>query len=120
MSVQIAAFPSQPATIQSATLDGVSYHLRLTWNYRLAAWYLDLWTLDMTPIRLGQRLSPGWSPTAGYDLPDAPAGQLYVRGLDGYARDDLGAGLVLLYFTEAELQAGAATLPGDPTVVVTL
>lgn len=120
MSTQIAAFPSQPALIQSVTLDGVSFRLRLTYRYRCASWYLDLWTLDMTPLLLGQRLSPGWSPTAGYDLPDGPTGWFYVRGIDGYARDDLGAGLVLSYFNRADLAAAKALLPTIDPVVITL
>ena len=120
MSVSLRAFPTQPATIQTVSLDGVSFRVRLTYRYRLSAWYLDLWTLDMTPLLLGQRLSAGWSPTAGYDLPDGPNGYLYVSGLDGYARDDLGAGLQLLYFTRAEMADAAALLPAEAPVVVTL
>ena len=68
MSVRISTFPTQPAAIQTVTLDDVSFRLRLTYRYRCAAWYLDLWTLDMAPLLLGQRLSPGWMPNAGYDL----------------------------------------------------
>lgn len=118
MSVQIATFAAQPAAIQSVTLDGVQFRLRLTYRYRCAAWYLDLWTLDMTPLLLGQRLAAGWSPTAGYDLVDGPDGWLYVRGADGYDRADLGSGLVLLYFSQAEMEAAAAAAEEiDPVVI---
>jgi hypothetical protein len=118
MSVRIATFPTQPAAIQTATLDGVSFRLRLTYRYRCAAWYLDLWTLDMAPLLLGQRLSPGWMPNAGYDLPDGPDGFLFVSGADGYARDDLGGGIVLRYYSRAELAAAKALLSViDPVVI---
>lgn len=118
MSVQIAAFPAQPAAIQSVTLDGVTFRLRLTYRYRCAGWYLDLWTLEGTPLLLSQRLSAGWSPTAGYDLVDGPDGWFYVRGADGYARDDLGGPLVLVYFSRAEMETAAAAVETiDPVVI---
>lgn len=118
MSRRLSVQPTQPSALQTVTLDGVPFRVRLTYRYRLAAWYLDLWTIDMTPLALGRRLSAGWMPLAGYDLPDGPDGFFYVRGSDGYDRLDLGGTVQLIYFSRAELAAAKALRPTlDPVVI---
>lgn len=107
MGVEISTFPTLPASLQTVTLEGAQYQLRLTWRHRCQAWYLDLFTLAGVPLVLGRRLSPGWSPTMGLVIEDGPGGYLYVRGRDSYAREDLGATLRLLYYTAAEVAAVA-------------
>lgn len=105
MGVELSTFPSLPSSIQTMTLDGAQFRLRLTWRHRNQGWYLDLWTLAGTPLLLGRRLSAGWSPNLALVLEDGPDGFLYVRGLDGYAREDLGTSLRLMYYPASEIAA---------------
>jgi hypothetical protein len=48
---------------------------------------------------------------------DAPGGYLYVRGVDGYERDDLGEGLQIVYYAADEVTRAGAT---GPDLTVTL
>lgn len=115
----IATFPAIARTIQTVTIGESQYRLGLTWRERTASWYLDLAALDGTPLALGVRLSAGWAPLAGLLIEDGPSGgMLYVRGLDGYARADLGDGLRLLWYTDAEIEAARAADDDAPIIVI--
>ena len=96
---------------QKVTLDGEEYRAVLTWRQRTRSWYLDLYLADGTPVALGRRFSPGWSPVRGSTSEDLPPGSFVVAGQDGYRRSDLGRDLVLRYYTENEI-AGLPQ-PGD-------
>lgn len=120
MPLQLSTFPALPATTQTVTLDGAQYRVRLTWRHRCRAWYMDLLALDETPLVLGRRLSPGWSPNMGMVLDAGPPGLFFVRGSDDYARADLGTNLVLMYYSQAELQAVAAAAATSDGLTVTL
>jgi hypothetical protein len=113
MGLELATFPALPAHVQTVTLDGVQFRLRLTWRRRCQAWYLDLWTLAGTALALGRRLSPGWMPLLGLVLEDGPDGYLLVRGEDGYTRDQLGEDVQLVYYSRAEMQAAQAAAAAD-------
>lgn len=105
MPKRIQAFPSLRQHRQSVQLDGVSYFLVLTWRERLQSWYMDLYTNDNTPVYLGRRLSPQWSPNANLSVTNGPPGLFWVVGPDPYNRVDLGGNLRLYYYTAAELGA---------------
>lgn len=111
MGQRIATFPAQADTVQTVTLSGVQYSLRLVWRDRCAAWYMDLSTAAGVDIVKGRRLSAGWCPLVSLSSEEAPAGYLYVRGVDGYARDDLGGGLQLLFYGADEVTRAGATGP---------
>lgn len=116
MGVQLSTFPALPASIQTVTLEDEQFRVRLTWRHRCQAWYMDLYALDETPLLLGRRLSAGWSPNAGLVIENGPAGYFLVRGLDDYAREDLGANLRLLYYTSDEV-AAVASAAAEPLLV---
>ena len=118
MGLVVSTFPALPAFKQTLTLESTQYRLRLTWRARLQGWYADLYLLDETPLALGRRLSAGWGPFFGLSLPDGPDGLFVVRGVDGYARADLGDALKLLYYTRAELAAAAPEAEADVFVRV--
>ncbi len=117
MGLQLSAFPSLPQSTQTVTLEGTQFRARFTWRHRCQAWYLDLYSLDGTAIALGRRLSPGWGPVFGLSVVEGPEGLLLVHGTDGYAREDLGAGLHVRYFTRDELRAAQAAEEDDGVVI---
>ena len=120
MAVRITAYPSQFTHTQTVNLDGTDYKVRLQWVARTRGWYLSLFTLDDSAIIEGQRLSAGYSPTAGYRIPDGPPGQFYVRGQDRYEREHLGTKVALIYVTAAEIAALEAAQPAEEVPTVTL
>lgn len=85
---------------------------------------MDLMALDGTPLVSGRRLSAGWSPLAGLVVEDGPPGMFFARGGDGYAQTDLGRSLVLMYYSQAEMQAAAAAstrvAPGTEDMIFSL
>lgn len=82
------------AEVQTVTLDGEVFRLRLRWSEVQAAWYMDLYTADEQPVQLGRRLSPGYAPVLGRR---GPKGLFVVDGPDPYQQSDLGNALLLLY-----------------------
>ena len=60
------------------TLDNVEVVIRLRYNDRQAAWYLDMYDADEVPIVFGRRLSVGWFPLHGHGIDRRPAGEFYV------------------------------------------
>lgn len=120
MPLQISAFPAQPALIQTVTLGDQQLRLRLTWRQRMQAWYLDLEDLAGARLLSGARLSAGWGPGAGLmrGVPGWPGGILYVRGTDDMGRRALGSGMILEWFSDAELQAAAPAPTSDGVTVV--
>lgn len=101
----IAGFPAVPSHIQTVTLGGRQYRIRCTYRERTASWYVDLFDRDGNPIATGRRMSPGWALLSAVGLPGAPEGVLYVRGADGYSRDELGRSLRLVFYPTSELPA---------------
>lgn len=118
MATQLAVFPALPAHRSTVTLELSQYRLRLVWMHRLQSWYLDLLTLEGTPLALGRRLSAGWSPNVGLVLEDGPPGLLFVRAADRFPREAMGKGAKLMYYSQAELQAARdAAVEADDIVV---
>lgn len=120
MALLLPGFPHLPAHRIRVTLGARAYDLRLTWRERTASWYLDLWKTDGTPIALGRRLTPGWDPILGLGIADSPddGGFGTVRGTDPYERQDLGAGLRLVWMPTAEVQAGVVAVDDGYSVTL--
>lgn len=120
MASLVTTFASTPDTIQTVTLAGVQYRLRMYWRERLQGWYLDLRELDETAVVLGRRFSVGSGPLTGFLSAEMPDGQLYVQGVDGYEQADLGNelgdALTLWFFTTEEIEAAQS----DDTSLVTV
>lgn len=111
MATQLKLSPDRPDDTQTVSLGGTVYQLRFFYRQRLGAWFMDLRKQDGTALALGRRLSPGWGPIAGIVRDDMPAGQLFVtRVPEPYERDDLGNGLYVRFYADAELPASSATL----------
>lgn len=115
MGVVLSAFPDQPQVVQTVTLGDRQFRVEMTWRRRCRAWYVSLLTGDEVPLAMGRRLSPGWSPLAGIILDEAlaPDGLFVVRGVDGYAREDLGEALTVAFYTSAELAAAKAAADAE-------
>lgn len=114
MALLLPGFPVQPShriTVALGPLGeaGVVFVLRFTWRARTASWYVDLFGADgVTAIVMGRRMSPQWAPHAGLVLADLPPGLLFVRGKDGFERDDLATdNLRAVFFATAEVEAAA-------------
>lgn len=117
MGALLPTFPAVPQVEYTVTLEGRQFRLEFTWRRRLQAWYVSLYALDGTPLALGRRLSAGWDPFFGFVIEDGPDGIFLTRGTDGYAREDLGVNLRLLYFTRAELAAAQVAPSADAVVI---
>lgn len=111
----ITAYPSVARTIQVVTLGDAQYRLTLTWKGRLKAWYFNLQTLAGVDIVVGRRVSPGYGPLLGLLPEGAPGGLFFVRGKDGYKRNDIGSNVAIVYYDESEIEAVDA---GDAVRVV--
>lgn len=109
MGQQVRGFPRFPKHGQTVTFGDRRYKVIFTWRQRAASWYFDLFTADGTAIALGRRMSAGFAPIAnvGFDVDVAPDGNLFVRGSDGYLREDLGKTLILVRYANDELPATA-------------
>lgn len=103
---------------QRVELDGLFFEIALTWRTRPKAWYMDLYDQDGQPVALGRRLSPGWAPLRGVSDRGVPDGSFIVKGLRDYSRTDLGDTLLLVYYTEDELDQIEIESPEAPTVEI--
>ena len=90
------------------TLDGAEYVLRFEWNMR-RGWFLGLSDQDGDVIFQPKRLVPSWDLLAHCVDTRRPRGGLMAvdtTGADETAQfDDLGTRHLLVYLTEAELEA---------------
>ena len=93
-----------PAYVQTITLEGARYRLRVVYRRRTRSWYLSLYTADETPIIEGRRLSPGSGPLHWTRRDLAPPGFFYVRGVDPYEKDDAGNSLQLVYYNSSDIR----------------
>ena len=94
-----------PSQIQSVSLGGVRFRVRLTYRKRLGSWYLDLFTQSGVPVLTGRRVTPGWSVNLTHHPDNEPAGILVVSNVaDPYRRDALGRGLTLTFYPVARLK----------------
>lgn len=116
MGREIHGFPELPSHTQTVVLGASQFTIRFTFRDRTGAWYLDLWTVDGDPVILGRRLSVDWSPLLGLALDNAPEGVLFVRGPDGYVREELGDDLLLIFYPLSELPPEVVT--AQPVVVI--
>lgn len=116
----ISTRQERPRDTQTVTLGDAQFRIRLTWRGRpgVAAWYFDLFALDSTPLVLGVRISPGWSPLGFLQKEGLPDGQIMVDGPEPYTREMLGGELLLTFYTTAEI-AAEADAPVEPTLRVT-
>jgi hypothetical protein len=109
--------PVVPSYLRTFTLGGTDYRIALTWRERTGSWYLDLYDAEEAPLALGRRVSPGWSPLLGLDIDGGPEGMLFVRGPEPYRREDLGAGLRIIFYPTSE-NPDPTPSDDDPTVVL--
>ena len=100
-------------------LDNEEFVLTFTFRARTSSWYIDVAASDGAPLAVGRRMSPGWGPLLGLNLPGSPKGELWVEAdRDPYEREDLGTRLKLFYIPEAE--ADATVVPADPNLSITV
>lgn len=94
---------------QTIDLDGTPFKLRMTWNTRLASWYMDILTKDLQPILLGIGLVSSYLLLDEWSMDGLPKGDFYLWDSEskpenfGVTFDNLGARYVLMYLTEDEL-----------------
>lgn len=110
----LPAFPILPQHTARVTLGEDEYTVRLTWRERTASWYMDLYDADGAALLLGRRLAARGSLWFGMRVPGLPDGELFVSGLDGYARADLGSKVEVVFYPRAEVTPD----PVDPGYVI--
>ncbi len=89
-------------------LDGEPYIIELRWNNRASAWFLSLYTPTNAPLLLGRRVVIGVPMLRRHRTPAFPPGEMLAVDTTGANQDpganDLGARVVLMYATAAELR----------------
>lgn len=105
LEIRTTALPSFEQTL---TLDGVPFRLRLRWNARAQAWFLDLSTPERVAIVSGVRIVTGIPLLARYgQRADLPAGHLVAADTSGAGEDptydDFGTRVRLFYAAAADL-----------------
>lgn len=110
MPVQLPFDSEDPFYRVGATLDDITYVFDVYWNGRDAAWYFDILDTSEIPIRSGVKIALGTPLNLRSSDPRRPTGLLTAVDLSGAGKDagidDLGARVVVMYFTLAEIEAG--------------
>ena len=107
----VPGFPDLPSHRMRVTLGARTYGLRFTFRARTASWYVDIYDADGEPLILGQRMSPRWSPLAGYNIdaaPDSDGQGVIVIGPDPYDRAMLGDVLRLVHLDASDVVIATA------------
>lgn len=91
-------------------IDDRLYYFRAYWNARDAAWYLDVYDSDRTPIAYGVKIVLGTNLARTFEHPLTRQGALVAIDRSGSNQDatfdDLGMRVVVLHLTSTEM-AGA-------------
>jgi hypothetical protein len=104
---------SDPNQEFSAQLDGVEFVFRVLWNSVDESWYLELYTSDLRPVLLGQKICVGVPLLIDCSSTLKPAGELIAidtentdidPGLDDFGEDP--ARVQLVYLTAEDVEAG--------------
>ena len=85
---QIVFGGDSAAKVQTVTMDGIDYQLRVRWSDAAGAWYMDLYDADGQPLQVGRRLSASYAPILGLR---GPPGCFIVDGKDGEPAEALGS-----------------------------
>lgn len=100
---------SNPHFVEQTQLDGLTYTLRIHWNEREEAWYLELGDVDAVPIVASRKLVADWPLLQRVKSERKPPGEIYVIDLTGMGidpgLDDLGKRVDLIYIDAAEVNA---------------
>lgn len=100
---ELHTFPQFSKVSATMQLGPVKLRYRLTWRERTKSWYIGLYELNDTPLLVGRRLSPFWSPLYGNaTIPELIQGLLFVRGVEGYSQKDIGTEALLLWYIPFE------------------
>jgi hypothetical protein len=94
-TLEIPINPVYPSQIMSVVLDGVSYRLRVYYNYRQHIWIMDLLTNAGNDILSGVKLVPDFPLIRRYESAERrPPGEFYAVDTSGTGtppgRFDLG------------------------------
>ena len=95
--------PDVPPSVQTLTLDGISYQFTLKWNERASAWFLDIADANGAALASGLRVCNAGLPVNSlvYLQANLPAGGIYAIAnasptMDATA-EDLGNRVLLCY-----------------------
>ena len=87
------------------SLDGVSYRIRLKFNSRSEAWFLDLFDANGERLRSGIRVVSDWSLLRLFQGEGRPEGDLLTlssqSSISAPDEDQLGAEVLLTYLGDA-------------------
>jgi hypothetical protein len=90
-----------PSTTQQYVLDGTVFSLAFRWSQRGECWYMDLSTVDGTPILTGRKLVTGFPLLRRVVAATRPKGELVMldtKGLGGRPTlEEFGTRYALFY-----------------------
>lgn len=102
MAVVTIPVTNDPESWVAVKLDGVNYTLRLRWNVRSGAWFMDILDAEDNFLAAGRKLVVEWALNLLRDTdPNLPQGMLFCRDTTGQKADptleSLGTTVLLLY-----------------------
>lgn len=96
-----------PFYTQQVELDGATYGLEVSWNFREEAWFLSLFDAQSNPIAVGSKAVVGFPLFSRCRDERKPQGVFTLQDTTGSQTDpafvDLGARVQLYYFSKGEL-----------------
>ena len=100
-----------PQFVEQTQLDGLTFTIRIHWNERESAWYLEIGDVDGVVIVASRKLVANWPLLQRVTDERKPPGEIYCidltdEGVDP-GLDDLGERVDLVYIDAAEMAATA-------------
>lgn len=91
----------------TATMDGTTFLLTLSWNQRSATWQISIFTSQEEPIRLGVLAAVNAPIFRAVQDSRLPKGQIWIQDIEGGSaeagREDLGKRVRIFYLPAADM-----------------
>jgi len=108
MPVLVRVFTEEPLYTQRVRLEGKDYVFKLDWSLREERYYLSIFDLDDTPIKVGIKVVPNWPLLRRHRTALLPPGELFAFDLaeteapEPPTLEDFGTRVELYYFASDE------------------
>lgn len=114
MSIEIPQDSVRDFSTQTIDILVATFRIDVAWNSRSEDWWMSIFTENGDTIIGGAKLVPGWDLLGRYRDERLPAGRFFAvdtnaGGVPGAGvppgRDDLGNRVVMVFFTDEEVDA---------------
>lgn len=108
MSIVIPTTQSGSSFVETVTIDSILYRLLFNWNTRDENWYLTISDKNDNPLVTAIKLVVNYELIRDWPDMGLPTGYLIAVDMsetgDPCGRNDLGNRVILMYFSESEIQ----------------